>query len=257
MDPTPLPLNRHNPAPLYYQLARSLELEIETGARRPHDSLPSEAELQAVHGVSRNVVRQALDELERAGAIYRIKGKGAFIQERKLSAYLMQDASGFAANMALQGFVVSSRILRKGIVPAPAPVAEALKVPEGAPVLELERLREVGGEPVFLGTTYVPGALAACVQEEDFTSQSFNAVLARCMGKEPVSGQRIIESVAAGRYEADLLGVRVGSPLFRLFAVTYSQDGEPVECSRVWLRGDRLAFRVDLGPAGSVKGKKA
>jgi len=254
MDSASSLLNRHNPAPLYYQLARSLEREIETGGRQPHAPLPSEAELQAIYGVSRNVVRQALEELEQAGVIYRIKGKGGFVAERKLSAYLMQDASGFAANMAAQGFLVTSQVLRQGIIPAPIQVAEALHLSEGAPVFELERLRQVEEEPVFLGTTYIPGTLAACIKDEDFTSRSLNAILAHCAGMEPVSGQRIIECVAAGRYEADLLRVRVGTPLFRLFAVTYSQDGAPMECSRVWLRGDKLAFRVDLAPVRELRG---
>ena len=256
MNPAPQALNRHTPAPLYYQLARNLGREIETGERQPHTLLPSEAELQALYGVSRNVVRQALDELERTGAIYRIKGKGGFVAERKLSAYLMQDVSGFAANMIAQGFAVTSQILRQGFVPAPVQVAAALQVAEGTSIFEVERLRMVGEDPVFLGATYLTAALADCIKGEDLTTQSLNAALARCAGKEPVSGQRIIESVAAGRYEAELLRVRVGAPLFRLFAVTYSQDGAAMECSRAWLRGDRLAFRVNLEPVRHSEGKE-
>ncbi len=241
------PLNPNGPLPLYHQLAGDLRRQLEGGAWTAHELLPSEAELGERYRVSRTVVRQALDELERSGAIYRVKGRGSFMAERKLSAYLLQDVAGFAANMAAQGLEVQSQVLRQDFVPAPAAIARALGVPENAIVLRLERLRFVKGEPLYLGTTFVPEALGRRVTSTDFTSRSLNAALAQDAGHEPAGGMRLIEAVAAGRLEADFLRVRVGAPLFRLFAVTYDEQGAGLECSEVWLRADRLAFRVALG----------
>jgi len=240
-------LNPNGPLPLYHQLAGDLHRQLEAGSWTVHEMLPSEAELGQHYGVSRTVVRQALDELERSGALYRVKGKGSFIAERKLSAYLMQDVAGFAANMAAQGLEVQSQVLRQDFVAAPAAIAQALGLPENARVLRLERLRFVQGEPLFLGTTFIPEALGKRIASADFSSRSLNAALAQDAGVEPASGMRLIEAVAAGRLEADLLRVRVGAPLFRLFAVTYDEQGAGLECSEVWLRADRLAFRVALG----------
>ncbi len=248
------PLNPTSPLPLYIQLADELRQEIQDGGWSADAPLPSESELGRQYEVSRTVVRQALDELERSGAITRIKGKGSFVAERKLAAYLMQDVGGFAAGMAAQGLAVRSQVLKQGFIPAPAAIAQALGLPEGAAVLRLERLRFVQEEPLFLGVTFLPEALGRRVAAVDFTSRSLNAALAAGAGKEPASGSRLIEAVAAGRLQAGLLRVRVGAPLFRLFAVTYDQEGAALECSEVWLRADRLAFRVTLGAAPAAPG---
>ena len=34
--------------------------------------------------------------------------------------------------------------------------------------------------------------------------------------------------------------------MFRFFPVSFAEDSAPEECSQVWLRCDRLAFRVSL-----------
>lgn len=242
----PSPLNPNGPLPLYYQLADDLHRQIETGAWQDTGMLPSEAELGQQYGVSRTVVRQALDELERGAVIHRVKGKGSLVARRKLSAFLMQDVAGFTANMAAQGLEVRTQVLDRGFVTAPAPIAQALGLPENEPVFRFERLRFVQDEPLFLGVTFLPEAVGTLLASTDFTSRSLNVALAQDAGREPASGMRLIEAVAAGRREADLLHIRVGAPLFRLFAVTSDEQGEALECSEVWLRADRLAFRVAL-----------
>jgi GntR family transcriptional regulator len=213
--------------------------------------LPSESELGEAYEVSRTVVRQALEGLERAGLIHRIKGKGAFVSERKVVARLLQDPSGFQANMEAEGLVVATRVLDQAIVPAPSDVADALRLAPGEPVLRLERLRFVEGEPVLLGTSYVPVALCGDLSEGDFSAESLNAFLNRRCGLVPAGGRRVIEAVAAGRREAELLHVPMGAPLFCLFAVTWTDEGCAMECSQVWLRGDRTAFEVQLGSGES------
>jgi len=72
-------LDRNSDVPLYFQLAAALKvmLEVEdweTGAR-----FASEREIEEEFGVSRAVIRPALDLLVGDGAIYRIKGSGAFV----------------------------------------------------------------------------------------------------------------------------------------------------------------------------------
>ena len=238
-------LNRNSPVPLYFQLLEALREQIESGLWQPRDILPSESDLCQLYDVSRTVVRQALDGLERPGVIRRVKGKGAFVSERKVMAYLMENPNGFYAGMAAQGMTIETRVLERDVVPAPAKVAEALQIPEGSLVLRLERLRYLHSEPVFLGTSYLPIDLCGNLDDEDF-SQSMNAVLTRRCGLWPTTGKRIIESVAAGHYESEMLDVSVGMPLFRLTAVTYSQNGRPMEHTVAWLRGDRIAFEVTL-----------
>jgi len=67
-------------APRYRTVAAELRREIESGELRPGDPLPSESALAGRHGVSRGTARQALAELEGAGLVETVHGKGRFVR---------------------------------------------------------------------------------------------------------------------------------------------------------------------------------
>lgn len=68
--------------PLYQQIYNDLERAIQTGKFPPGSQLPTEKELSAEYQVSRITSKRALTELELAGHIYRVRGKGSFVQEK-------------------------------------------------------------------------------------------------------------------------------------------------------------------------------
>jgi DNA-binding GntR family transcriptional regulator len=62
----------------YRQLAAGLRQAIAAGRYPPAQRLPTEAELVASTGLSRQTVRRAFQELVTEGAIYRVRGRGTF-----------------------------------------------------------------------------------------------------------------------------------------------------------------------------------
>ncbi len=66
--------------PSYRQIAADLRAKIEGGDLRPGDALPSEADLTGTYGVSRGTARQAFLELQAAGLIDAVQGKGRFVK---------------------------------------------------------------------------------------------------------------------------------------------------------------------------------
>jgi len=78
-----LALNKaHDATPRYRRIAADLQAMIETGAIQRGDMLPSEAVLAARYGAARGAVRQALAELDGAGLIESVHGKGRFVLRR-------------------------------------------------------------------------------------------------------------------------------------------------------------------------------
>jgi GntR family transcriptional repressor for pyruvate dehydrogenase complex len=61
------------------RLAERLALQIDTGALAPGDRLPTEAQLAAVHGVSRSVVREAVHRIKSRGLLVSRQGSGVFV----------------------------------------------------------------------------------------------------------------------------------------------------------------------------------
>lgn len=66
--------------PAGQQLARALRRRI-VDEMSPGDRLPSSAELQAEHGVSSTVVRDAINALKAQGFVVGQQGKGVFVAE--------------------------------------------------------------------------------------------------------------------------------------------------------------------------------
>jgi GntR family transcriptional regulator, arabinose operon transcriptional repressor len=72
----------------YEIIQQSLAAQIDSGKYQPGDKLPSEHELCARYQVSRNVVRQAMRNLEAAGMTETIKGIGTFCRDRSIRSPL-------------------------------------------------------------------------------------------------------------------------------------------------------------------------
>ena len=71
----------HTPdGPRYRAVAAELRAQIESGELGPGDPLPSEAMLGHRYGISRGTARHALAELEGAGLVEAIHGKGRFVR---------------------------------------------------------------------------------------------------------------------------------------------------------------------------------
>lgn len=67
--------------PLYKTIFHDLLHKISNGELSSGDRLPTEKELSETYGVSRITSKRALTELEQAGLIYRVRGKGSFVQK--------------------------------------------------------------------------------------------------------------------------------------------------------------------------------
>src|SRR3954447_18120902 len=68
--------------PAYQTLCEQLRDEIAAGHYSGGARLPTESELVAQHGLSRQTVRRAFQDLVAEGAVYRVPGRGTYASER-------------------------------------------------------------------------------------------------------------------------------------------------------------------------------
>ncbi|GAA3314167.1 GntR family transcriptional regulator [Nonomuraea dietziae] len=74
-------LDRDGPIPLYRQITERLRERILSGALKPGEPVPSEAELQAEYQIARTTARRVARELREQGVAYTIQGEGTFVGE--------------------------------------------------------------------------------------------------------------------------------------------------------------------------------
>jgi GntR family transcriptional regulator len=239
-------VDQNSPIPYYVQVKEALRQRIQQGEWMRGDQLPVDLELCQMFGVSRTVIRQALNELVNEGLVIRRKGKGTFVAEPKIGESLVQKLTGFYQDMVDRGHAPVSRVLKQQSTPASPLVAAFLEIAPGTPVIEIERVRFVQDEPIVLVTTYMPQVLCPELLNEDLTHQSLYAYLERRYNLVTVRGHRTLEAVPANEYEANFLQVKRGAPLILLDSVSYLEDGTPLEYYHALHRGDRSKFEVEL-----------
>lgn len=240
-------IDRESPFPLYVQVKKALDSQIERGRWQPGDQIPGEPELCRLFGVSRPVIRQALKEMEYEGAIHRRKGLGTFIASPKIiSKSLVHSLSGFHEDMVERGLKPVADVLEQEIQPAGKNIANHLELEELTPVIKIVRLRYVRGDPVALVTSYLPYEICRSLINADFSHQSLYAFLEQEGGLTISRGWRRIDAVTASDEQARLLQIHSGSPLLRLESVSYSTLGEAVEYFLAFFRSDKTSFEVEI-----------
>lgn len=70
-----------NGVPIYVQLREQFLRLMAKGALAPGDQMPTMRQVAVAFRIDLNTVRHAYDELERAGAVVLIRGRGSFVSE--------------------------------------------------------------------------------------------------------------------------------------------------------------------------------
>lgn len=240
-------VDRDSFIPYYVQVKEVIVDRIKSDEWKVGHQLPGEPQLCKLFDVSRTVIRQALNELVIEGLVVRRKGKGTFVAEPKLSGSLVQRLTGFYENMADQGKIAITRVLKQDKVVASRRIAGYLSLEKGVELVRLERLRLVQDEPILLVTSYLPYNRFHKLLATDLSGDvSLYAYLEEELDIRIARGSRTIEAVAANEYEARWLNIEQGAPLILLDSVSYLEDGTPIEYYHALHRGDRSKFEVEL-----------
>jgi GntR family transcriptional regulator len=244
-------IDRASPVPFYFQLARVLKEEISTGRWAPGTQIASEPTLGEHFAVSRSVIRQALDRLEREGLVQRLKGRGTFVVGPSNDSWRLQSSEGFFhEEVARLGHLVASKILRAETGPLPRWATAALELPDGSDGVTIERLRFVDGQIALYTVNHAPAELADTVlalRAED----SLYERIEQEHGLSVHSGRRVVEAVAAEARLAKLLDVQRATPLVFIESVSWDEHMRPFDCYQTWLRTDRTRIEVQVTRSGN------
>jgi GntR family transcriptional regulator len=222
-------------------LAVADELRRRIGAGEPGRLLPSESELAAEHRVSRVTVRKALAELKREGAVDSRQGFGWYVAAPPLRQSL-SDLTTLERQILAAGREPSREVLRLVRTSTPARLVDVLGA---GPVLELERVDRVDGQPFATAAVWVRAEVAPGVTRRSLERRPLSDQLAVALG----GATETITAVAAATHEAELLGVPEGAPLLRCERTTTDTDGQSVLRSEAVYNPLVTEFVADLSSA--------
>jgi GntR family transcriptional regulator len=245
-------IDRKSALPLYYQLKEVIKEEIDIGKYKPGDRIPSENEFSAMLGISRNTSKQAIADLVSEGILYRVQGKGTFVAEKQSFKGLTETFS-FSSEFEPSEFNFTTRVIFAEEIYESKETLEYLKLKESTELFRIQRLRSLNDIPVALQTSYIPRFFCPDLLSYDLSSQSLYDILSR-EGKASYDYfTEKLTCIKADKYEAELLKVKKGSPVFFLTRKTFTKNDEILEVVRSFMPGDRCEFFFKHGREGSVE----
>ncbi|MDB6116141.1 MAG: GntR family transcriptional regulator [Lacunisphaera sp.] len=232
--------------PRYHRLRDLLSGEIAQGRFKPEQAIPTEAELASSHKVSVGTVRKAIDALVADGLLERFQGKGTFVRRPKFDSSLFRFFR--FQTRAGETRIPESRILKREVTSAPAPVAAALNLPAKAPAIHLSRMRSLDGKPLLVESIWVAKDRFAALLNLDV--REFGDLLyplyEQFCGQVVASAQETLTAEAAGSQTAKLLDMPVGAPVIVVERLAYSYDRQPLEWRRSRGAAEQFRYQVEI-----------
>ena len=234
------------PTPAYRELADQLRAAIERNGADAQ--LPTEAELSRLHGLSRQTVRRAYQELVADGVVHRVPGRGTFPVPpgpyvRSLGSF--EDLLAQSKDTELE-LISPLRVVAE-------PYEGAADRLRGRPVMEVRARRLHSGLPYSFTVVSLPvpvgRRLARVRLLRTVGARKKTTVLELLDGVlDPpiVMAKQDITVDTAPSEVAELIDMRPRRPVLRIDRLYFDADERPVEYAVSYLNPERYSYRLEL-----------
>jgi DNA-binding GntR family transcriptional regulator len=227
---------------IYQQVADWILQQIQSGAWPEHYQLPSEIDLATRLGVSRGTVRKAIADLLNRGSLVVIHGRGTFVSSRTLEQSLADRLVAFSEDLIEQGIPYATQVIEQRLIAPPRKIASLLAAEETEQLFLLKRVRTIHQTPIVVLDNYVSIRHCPGIEQIDFRTERLFQTLEGRYGLELGWGWRTFQAKRAPEAIATLLGDQAQAPVMYMEQLVYLKNGEPIEYSNIWLRGE--SFRL-------------
>lgn len=139
--------------------------------------IPTEKELSDTFLISRTTVRQAITELVQEGWLYRIKSKGTFVSQPKISQDFIKKLESFNDQILRAGMSPCTEVLKLEVQKATAKVAVSLDLKDKEAFIYLRRKRLANGEPIVAIETCLPYKDCSFILSHDLEKELLYSIL--------------------------------------------------------------------------------
>jgi GntR family transcriptional regulator len=238
--------------PAYRVLRRHLRDRIAAGDYRDGTRLPTESELVAQHGLSRQTVRRAFQELVAEGMVYRVPGRGTYATESG-GRYLRQ--LGSIEDLMSLSEDTTMEVLRGLSRRVDVDAASRLRLDNDVVyTVVFRRLHD--GLPFVVTTAHLAEAAARSVLGSDALATGAVGTHTVIGLLEPLLTEPIAEAAQsitvapADAATAAAVGCEPGHAMLRVDRLYSDSSGTPVELSVSYFLPEQYTYRVTLRRSG-------
>lgn len=237
-------LDKTSKIPLYLQLMEDLIKKINNEIYNENEKLPSERELCKLYDLSRITVRQALQELEREGYIYKLHGKGTFVSPKSYNQNLVELYS-FTDEMKKLGKTPVTKVLSFNEMPIDEHLAGKLELELNEEVFKVTRLRIADDEPLMFETTYLPKKYFPNLTKNDLVERAMYEVFNNDYKVKVTKAVERFSATIVREDEATYLNTEANQPAMLIKRFAYFNN-RLIEYTTSVARGDKFNYTVEL-----------
>jgi GntR family transcriptional regulator len=247
----------------YQQIAHDLRERIRRGEFLPGTQIPTEAELQAQYGFSRNTVRNAVNELISSGLLDTISTRGSFVRERRrpltITATRYERSRGTSANDAYKDELDAQgrehlAEFSMQMIPATPEIATRLKVRVDSFVVQRKEILYIDGHANAIQESYYPLDIAAdtdLAKNEDIPRGTIRVL--KELGHEEVGHRDEVSPRMPTEDEDRVLQLGTAVPVLEWIRTAYSNE-RPVRLTWRVYAGNGIVLVYELGNVDAFTG---
>ena len=233
----------------YQQLSALFMKQIAAGIFPSGSQLPTEIEISRKYKLNRHTVRRALEVMEQEGLVYRLRGKGTFVADKKIP-YRVSTKTQFSASILEAGFTPQASLINSYELSADRELAGRLEINLRERVTVLEILRYADKLPYCFTLSYLPVHKYPGLTEVLPESFSLYHVFQEHFGVEARRVSSTFEVGLPERADSEMLRISPNIPLLIVKSVARDQHGTVAEFCRSKFRGDFCSITLDFNNEG-------
>jgi len=229
--------------PKYYLISQEIIGRIKANELVPGMKVPSENEIIDNYKVSNTTARKALQEIVLQGWVYKVKGKGTFVQPQKVIRSADKILS-FTKNMLEMGYTPRTEVIHtEEIKEGYSVTVNGRFYKMKGPVYKIHRLRYANDIPMMLEVRYISKRLCPNITNEnlekslyDLYRQKYNLNL--------LASHQMLSAIMIGQGVLDFFNLSKSKPGFLVDGVTFSGNEIILDMEKSIYRGDKYTFGV-------------
>lgn len=233
----------HNSAtPLHLQAQQLLRELIESDEYKNGKMLPKEIELAEQLHISRNTLRQAINQLVFEGLLVRKKGVGTKVARKGITSGVKNWLS-FSQEMKMLGVEVKNYELRISYKKPNSMIADFFGIDESTPCVVLERVRGNTSFPFVHFISYFNPKLPI-TGEENYNMPLYE-MLQTQYGIVVKTSKEEVSARLAGESVAEKLEIQPNDAILIRKRFVYDENGIPVEYNIGYYRADSFTYTLE------------
>lgn len=221
-------LDRKGSQPLWMQVRNILHRAVHDPEMVAGTRLPSEQNLCLIFGVSRPIIRMALDNLASAGLITKLPRQGIFVAPRPTDVDFVSLNKGMFGEKSRTS-QVTTQVLNVTRGKPTDKEKEIFSLPVNADVVRVKRIYYVERIATAVSTLVLAGHKVPDIENLIEDNVSVYGLLKERYGLVIHNSERWFEAIMPGREEARWLGVDPSQPMIGIESIGRTSDGLVLE----------------------------